>query len=244
MADEFDPNLEEAESDGGEAPAPDPVAAQLDIARQQAALYQQEAERAREWQRLAQAQIAGWQHQQQQPQYAEEPEPDLEDPSVKKYVDARIRAHLQEVGSIYQQHRQQDLNFRIQVERDRAATILPQFTELEGEVTELLSQFPPEVRASPGAIEEAYYRVLGRYAMNVLRNTGSRPANVASSARTMPENYENAGTRLDDEDRRYLREKFDNYADEQDVGFFANNSVVNLSQFEAYQAKRSKGNRR
>jgi len=220
-------------------PTTDDLQRQLEEVRREAAAFREEAVRGQEWRQLAQQVVQQSVRAVEQP----EPEPDIEvDPAVREYLDRKLQAYIGEIGQVYSRDRQQDLSYRVQLERERAATRLVGFNDLAPEIEQTMMNLPPEVRATPGAYEEAYYLTLGRKAAEMLRGGGQRPVGVATSTRSPGDPGRGVG--LSDEERAFIQRKLRGVSFDEDDRSFFSKSEFSIEDFNAHAAKRAKGGRK
>jgi len=215
--DALDGTEPEEEGSGPERvrPTTDDLQRQLEEVRREAAAFREEAARGQEWRQLAQQVV----QQSVRPVEQPEPEPEIDvDPAVRQYLDRKLQAYMGEIGQVYSRDRQQDLSYRAQLERERAAT-----------------------RATPGAYEEAYYLTLGRKAAEMLRGGGQRPVGVATSTRSGGGG--GPASQLSAEERAFIQKTFKGAVDEGDLDLLSRGEFT-IEDFNAHAAKRAKGGRK
>ena len=120
------------------------------------------------------------------------PDPD-EDPTA--FMEAKIKAGVeaglqQHVGPIAQQYRQDrvlTLNTTIEQNKSRIrgdTDKFPGYSKHEDEINEFMKNYQPDELARPGAIEECYYRVMGRKNAEELSATNTRSSGPETAGRT------------------------------------------------------------
>ena len=142
----------------------------------------------------------------------EEAEEDV-DPAVLKALEKRLSKFEKTLGEVYVRDRQADQErwYRNEFEKAKA---LPKFGELAQDVDSYLQSVPVHLRATPGAVEEAYYVALGRRTRAELERqesrgeplsaTGSRPSAVPT------------GPTFDSEAKDFLKRTFgEDFSDEE-----------------------------
>ena len=238
--DALDGTEPEEEGSGPERvrPTTDDLQRQLEEVRREAAVFREEAARGQEWRQLAQQVV----QQSVRPVEQPEPEPEIDvDPAVRQYLDRKLQAYMGEIGQVYSRDRQQDLSYRAQLERERAATRLVGFNDLAPEIEQTMANLPPEIRATPGAYEEAYYLTLGRKAAEMLRGGGQRPVGVATSTRSGGGG--GPASQLSAEERAFIQKTFKGAVDEGDLDLLSRGEFT-IEDFNAHAAKRAKGGRK
>jgi hypothetical protein len=88
---------------------------------------------------------------------------------------------LQQLQQGYVNDRQYDLAYRANLEYERAKASLPDFGKFEPQIKDWLQSVPVHLRATPGAIAEGYYSVLGREYEAQLRRQAQEQSNLAST---------------------------------------------------------------
>ena len=120
------------------------------------------------------------------------PDPD-EDPAA--FMDAKIKAGVeaglqQHVGPLAQQYRQDrvlTLGTTIEQNKSRIRADVekyPGYDKYEDEINEYMKNYQPDELARPGAIEECYYRVMGRKNAADLAATNTRAGGPETGGRT------------------------------------------------------------
>lgn len=77
-------------------------------------------------------------------------------------IERRVDAKLKPLADNYAKDRQMVMGGMFESAKSRVAGQFPDWSEHEAAINEFLKNFPAEVLAQPGAIEEAYFRVKGR----------------------------------------------------------------------------------
>jgi hypothetical protein len=178
--------------DGEPEPKPDPVAEAIKAAK----LAAEAAERNS----TAMTQMVQQQRRQQelwaaqnpynpQPPAVQEPDPEI-DPDIQKVIDRRLERVFGQIEQAYTQDRQADMRRFAAMEFDRASRALPNFGTVSDDVRDYLNRAPLHLQAAPGAVEEAYYAVMGRrYAAEEAARASRAPAvnDTVRSANTGPQ---------------------------------------------------------
>ena len=110
------------------------------------------------------------------------------DPKIAKAVEKRLEKMAGTFAKQYDRDRKEDITYRAELERDRAAQRLPDFGKYSSEVDAYMANVPVHLRATPGAYEEAYHVILGRERRRELEASARRgPTIVSSSRQSVPE---------------------------------------------------------
>lgn len=113
------------------------------------------------------------------------PEPEDLTPEMKQYLDAmlneKVKGILAPLATTYSSDRENDLNYRASLEKERAKSSATRFNELEKDVDDIMSGVSLETRSRPGAWNDAYALALGRKIEAELRERNQRPSQVSGS---------------------------------------------------------------
>jgi len=116
-------------------------------------------------QEIAMAALEGRRAPGQEPKKQDAAGPDKEtDPDawMAWEMDRRVDAKVKPIMDAYTKDRQMVMGGMFESAKTRVAGQFHDWNEHEAQINEFLKNFPADVVAQPGAIEEAYYRVKGR----------------------------------------------------------------------------------
>lgn len=126
------------------------------------------------------------------PPAANLPDPE-EDPNafmeakIKQGVEAGLQQHVGPIAQQYRQDRVLTLNTTIEQNKARIrgdASKYPGYGKYEEEINEYMKNYQPDELARPGAIEECYYRVIGRKNAEELSKANTRSSGPETGGRS------------------------------------------------------------
>lgn len=119
------------------------------------------------------------------------PDP-VEDPTafmeakIKEGVEAGLQQHVGPLAQQYRQDRVLTLGTTIEQNKSRIradTNKFPGYDKYEDEINEFMKNYQPDELARPGAIEECYYRVIGRKNAEELAATNARSSGPETGGR-------------------------------------------------------------
>lgn len=122
-------------------------------------------------------------------------------------INQRVEARVKPLETSYNKDRQMVMNGMFESAKSRVASQFSDWAEHEAAINEFLKNFPPEVLAQQGALEEAYFRVKGRatYAKETEAKVREQ-ATMGAGGRVGVQESKSEAPKFDDEALRIAKE--------------------------------------